>query len=111
MESDSIATSESQSIVSDDTPMVSERSEEELQHLKMQARMFLEKGSLDNDESSFDEALLSYNQALDLYMTLNDFEGVIETHLERGTVYQSKGDTTWQNEISPKPAIYLKKTP
>ena len=92
VESDFIATSESQSMVSDDTPMVRERSEDELQHLKMQARMLLEKGSLDNDESSFDEALLSYNQALDLYMSLNDCEGVIETHLERGTVYQSKGD-------------------
>ena len=57
VESDFIATSESQSMVSDDNPMIIERSEEELQQLKMQARMLLEKGSLDNDESSFDEAL------------------------------------------------------
>ena len=88
--------------------MIVERSEEKLQHLQMQARMLLEKGSLDKDESLFDEGISSYNLALDLYMTLFDFDGSMKGIWNvEWCISRARESTTWLNVILLWQTFYL----
>ena len=43
--------------------------------------MLVEQGDLDETQSLYDEALIAYNDALEIYSTLEDAPGIIKVYL------------------------------
>ena len=52
-------------------------SEAEIQRLRLQAEFLLEQGYLDEVEAIYDDAIAFFEQALDIYVQIDDVEGQI----------------------------------
>ena len=61
---------------------------EEQNNTKTQADMLLEEGDIEEAESIYDVAIEKYQQALELYLRIDDREGVIQSHLKQGVSYR-----------------------
>ena len=54
--------------------------DEETEELEMDAAELLEKGNLEETESSFEEALKLFQQALTIYQRIHHTKGIIQAH-------------------------------
>ena len=63
-------------------------SEVEIQRLRFQAEFLLEQGNLDETEAIYDDAIAFFEQALDIYVQLDDVEGQIVANLKVAMVHQ-----------------------
>ena len=69
-----------------------ELTEEQKHQYKTQADMLLEEGDIEEAESIYDVAIEKYQQALELYLSIDDREGVIQSHLNQGVSYRRLGN-------------------
>ena len=60
--------------------------------LLAEADDLLERGNIEEAESSYGQALQLYNQALSIYTQLDWVKGIVETHLKIGEVQQLQGE-------------------
>ena len=60
--------------------------------LLIEADDLLERGNIEEAESSYTQALKLYNYALGIYTRLDSFKGIVETKLKIGAVYQRIGE-------------------
>ena len=69
-----------------------EVSDESNQQSKIQADMLVEQGDLDETQSLYDEALVAYKGALEIYSTLEDAPGIIKVYLRIANIQYHVGN-------------------
>ena len=72
--------------------IVEQISDEEQQHLVLQAEALLEQGNIHEVASSYAEALHAYNEALEIYSKIQDARGIIKVYLLLAKIHFHQGD-------------------